>query len=60
MTPGQTHEDEQVAGKHKWIMQRTGGSPVNAEPYEWVRYCEVCGMEDTCEDEQMPPCEGEL
>jgi hypothetical protein len=44
--------------KHTWVFQRAGGNPANAESYEWVRYCSVCGMEDTCEDEELPPCEG--
>jgi len=45
------------AGQHKWTGCRRGGSPAEADSYEWVRYCEVCGMEDTCED-PLPPCEG--
>ncbi len=43
------------ATEHKWKMQRMGGNPANAESYEWVRFCEVCGIEDTCED-PLPPC----
>ena len=45
--------------EHRWVGRQLGGSPVNAESYEWVRYCEVCGMEDTCED-PLPPCVGGL
>jgi hypothetical protein len=41
--------------KHKWTGCRRGGSPAEADSYEYVRYCEVCGMEDTCED-PLPPC----
>jgi len=44
--------------KHKWVGRMVGGSPANAESCEWVRYCDVCGMEDTCEDDPIPPCEG--
>lgn len=43
---------------HKWVGQQQGGSPAEAGSYEWVRYCSVCGMEDTCED-PLPPCPGE-
>jgi len=50
-------ETEIQAGQHKWTGCRRGGSPAEADSYEWVRYCEVCGMEDTCED-PLPPCEG--
>jgi hypothetical protein len=42
---------------HKWVGQRRGGDPADAGSYEWVRYCEICGMEDTCED-PLPPCPG--
>lgn len=40
---------------HIWTGCRLGGHPANADSYEWVRYCQVCGMEDTCED-PLPPC----
>lgn len=40
---------------HKWVGQKMGGNPACAESYEWVRYCSMCGMEDTCED-PLPPC----
>lgn len=40
---------------HKWVGRQVGGSPFNAESYEWVRYCDICGIEDTCED-PLPPC----
>jgi len=43
---------------HKWVGRRQGGDPADAGSYEWVRYCSVCGMEDTCED-PLPPCPGE-
>lgn len=39
---------------HKWTGRQVGGHPANAESYEWVRFCDLCGMEDTCED--VPPC----
>lgn len=42
---------------HKWTGQRAGGDPADGSSYEWVRYCDVCGMEDTCED-PLPPCPG--
>lgn len=35
---------------HAWIGRQMGGSPVDASSYEWVRYCQNCGIEDTCED----------
>jgi len=44
--------------EHKWKFQRVGGSPAEADSYEYVRFCEVCGMEDNCEDD-LPPCEGD-
>lgn len=33
------------------------GSPAKSKPHEWIRYCLVCGMVDTCEDPH-PPCPG--
>ncbi len=44
--------------EHKWTTVRQGGDPANADSYEFVRYCEVCGMEDSCED-PLPPCVGQ-
>lgn len=41
--------------QHVWTGCKLGGHPANAESYEWVRYCKVCGIEDTCED-PLPPC----
>ena len=46
-----------MATEHKWTGCQMGGSPANAESYEWICYCSVCGMEDTCED-PLPPCPG--
>ncbi len=43
------------SGKHKWTGRMQGGSPVEAGSTEWVRYCDSCGMEDTCED-PLPGC----
>lgn len=40
---------------HKWTGLQRGGNPADAGSYEWVRYCEVCGIEDTCED-PLPIC----
>lgn len=37
-------------GQHRWKGQRMGGSPDMAESYEWVEYCDVCGIERPCED----------
>ncbi len=42
---------------HKWTGCQQGGSPSEVGTYEWVRYCSVCGMEDTCQD-PLPPCPG--
>lgn len=36
---------------------RRGGNPAESDSYEYVRYCEICGSEDTCED-PLPPCCG--
>lgn len=44
---------------HKWVGAQQGGHPAEASSCEWIRYCEVCGMEDTCED-PLPPCPGSL
>ena len=43
--------------KHRWGGCKLGGSPVEESSTIWVRYCEDCGMEDTCED-PLPPCPG--
>ena len=54
----QDEDDEQPAPrKHRWGGCKLGGSPVEESSQEWVRYCEDCGMEDTCED-PLPPCPG--
>lgn len=42
---------------HCWVGRQQGGNPAEAESYEWIRYCAVCGMEDTCEDIVLP-CPG--
>ena len=39
---------------HKWTGCQS--DPFN-HPGEYVRYCSVCGIEDTCED-SLPPCPG--
>lgn len=53
----QAEKVEVAERKHKWSgLRRVGGHPANAESYEFVRICEVCGMEDTCE---VPPCPGD-
>lgn len=44
--------------EHKWTGMQLGGRPDEATSYEWIRYCSVCGMEDTCED-PLPECPGE-
>lgn len=43
--------------EHKWVGQRVGGDPTEAASYEWVRYCSICGMEDTHKD-LFPSCPG--
>lgn len=40
---------------HKWTGLQQGGSPSEEGSYEWVRYCKLCGMEDSGED-NLPPC----
>ena len=44
-----------AAPTHKWSGCRRGGNPSESGSYEYVRFCEVCGIEDTCED-PLPPC----
>ncbi len=41
-------EDEQPCkpGEHKWTGKQMGGPPDAAESYEWVEYCDVCGVEN--------------
>ena len=48
-----------VAGlrSHKWTGRQQGGCPSEIGSYEWVRYCDVCGVEDTHEDPPSP-CTG--
>jgi hypothetical protein len=46
-----------VDGTHQWTGCRRGGDPTDAGSAEYVRYCSVCGMEDTCKD-PLPPCPG--
>ena len=41
--------------EHKWGGMQSGGSPAEASSYEWVRFCTICGIEDTCQD-PLPPC----
>jgi hypothetical protein len=38
--------------KHRWVGQQAGGRPDDASSYEWVRYCDVCGVERN-EDNRM-------
>ena len=40
---------------HQWKTQRMGGNPADIESYEMVRYCTVCGVEYS-EDDDLPPC----
>ena len=42
---------------HTWTGCQRGGDPTDAGSAEYVRYCSVCGMEDTCED-PLPACPG--
>jgi hypothetical protein len=34
-------------GQHRWVGKQMGGSPDMAESYEWVEYCDICGVENT-------------
>ena len=52
-----TQRTELAPRKHRWGGCKLGGSPVEESSQEWVRYCDDCGMEDTCED-PLPPCPG--
>ncbi|MDE2106846.1 MAG: hypothetical protein KGL39_57050 [Patescibacteria group bacterium] len=36
---------------HVWVGQRSGGDPTEASSAEFVRYCQVCGSEDTGEED---------
>lgn len=40
---------------HQWTGVQRGGDPTEAGSTEYVRYCRLCGIEDTCED-PLPPC----
>jgi rubrerythrin len=42
--------------KHRWKGQQQGGNPAEIESYEWVCYCDNCGveMDDDNEDEDCP------
>ncbi len=54
---GQEPQWIQNMRSHNWVMRRMGGNPANAESYERIRYCEICGIEDICEDnENFPAC----
>ncbi len=39
-----------VIEQHEWTGCQQGGSPVEESSTEWVRYCNKCGLEDSCED----------
>jgi hypothetical protein len=39
---------------HVWKGQRAGGDPADAGSYEWVSYCENCGVEQSDETENLP------
>lgn len=40
---------------HKWVSRRMGGNPSDAESYEYVCFCDVCGDELT-EENRNGPC----
>ena len=45
--------------EHQWVAQRAGGNPADAESYEMVIYCAVCGGDypgdaDEFPDDQYP------
>lgn len=47
--------------KHEWKGQQQGGDPADAGSYEWVCYCDNCGieMDDDNEHSDCPPDEQE-
>ena len=53
--PGKSGESS--PGAHKWDAMLLSGGSIDSGYYKSVRYCSVCGMEDTCED-PLPPCPG--
>jgi hypothetical protein len=44
--------------KHRWVGQQAGGRPDDASSYEWVCYCDVCGVERN-EDNEDGECDAE-
>jgi hypothetical protein len=34
-------------GQHHWVGRQMGGPPNALGSYEWVKYCDVCGIERT-------------
>jgi hypothetical protein len=44
--------------KHRWVGQQAGGKPGDASSYEWVCYCDVCGVERN-EDNDDGECNAE-
>ncbi len=38
--------EEQTNCEHKYIGRQVGGDPTEASSYEWVEYCEKCGLEN--------------
>jgi hypothetical protein len=42
--------------KHEWKGQQSGGNPAEIESYEWICYCDNCGveMDDDNKDEDCP------
>lgn len=57
LKPEPTGAQPPLSMLHKWVGKRVGGHPADAGSYEYVRYCENCGLEDSGEDEPIPPCD---
>jgi hypothetical protein len=41
-----TEPEQQEECDHVWVGRQMGGSPDTAEAYEWIEYCDLCGMEN--------------
>jgi hypothetical protein len=42
--------------KHEWKAQQQGGDPTEIESYEWICYCDNCGVERD-DDNKDAECE---
>lgn len=45
--------------KHLWITKRAGGDPAEATSYEWITYCDRCGIEYS-EENAMEECSDDV